>query len=522
MKKLIAFPLCLVLLTSLTIDATAAVKAGTPCKKLGQTSTSAGKKFTCVKTGKKMVWKSGITISTSSPKPTVPEISTSTSSPNTDDGKMNLIGWCKLDSQVPDEWRNVQEWSARNLHCARAYRYVAGLKPQRIMKTKLISGNQLEVSQCKLDDSIGRPFAWANFKNSSQLYRPTKSAITQVIPFQFLDLTTSSNPRSDYDKYIKFYEDFLRNSSDVTINPKFRVPNEYFQLGFSYRKYHLNDHMAQDLEFIADISSVVTNKIDLSDVDQVLFLYPPAAKSAEFAAKIPFGNLSKTIFSGKFVYLHGPIDSSDITIGDRWSIDPWTTVHEMFGHIMGLDDHWGAELFAKSGPYLAPKDWRDVGTGQWGNMTGISGDFLIWDKWTVGWVADTQIRCLSPNSQSTILISPNTTKSNLIKAVVIPLSGSKGIVIESQRSTGYNFKFPTDSNGALVYVIDMKEISGGNGRPFGYGVNVQRPTNRPANLLQNGFYLGDATLKQGESINVEGVKISVVEAGDFGDVVQIG
>jgi len=42
--------------------ATAAPKPGTACKKAGQTSTSAGIKYTCVKSGKKLVWNKGVAI----------------------------------------------------------------------------------------------------------------------------------------------------------------------------------------------------------------------------------------------------------------------------------------------------------------------------------------------------------------------------------------------------------------------------------------------------------------------------
>jgi hypothetical protein len=81
---------------------------------------------------------------------------------------------------------------------------------------------------------------------------------------------------------------------------------------------------------------------------------------------------------------------------------------------------------------------------------------------------------------------------------------------------------PKETNGALVYVVEMKEVAKGGGEPFGYGVYVQRPANRPSQLQQFGMALGDATLKNGESMTVEGVRISVKEAGDFGDVIQIG
>ena len=60
---------CLVLTLNLS-TAAAGVKPGTTCKKLGQISTSAGIKYTCIKSGKKLVWNKGV--STKSTSPTAP------------------------------------------------------------------------------------------------------------------------------------------------------------------------------------------------------------------------------------------------------------------------------------------------------------------------------------------------------------------------------------------------------------------------------------------------------------------
>ncbi|CAN2245843.1 hypothetical protein [Candidatus Planktophila versatilis] len=66
---------CLVLSLNLS-TATAAVKPGTTCKKLGQISTSAEIKYTCIKSGKKLVWNKGVGTKGSSPT------SPASSSPN--------------------------------------------------------------------------------------------------------------------------------------------------------------------------------------------------------------------------------------------------------------------------------------------------------------------------------------------------------------------------------------------------------------------------------------------------------
>ncbi|KGA14884.1 hypothetical protein GM50_18740, partial [freshwater metagenome] len=79
MKRMIATIVigCFVLTLNLS-TATAAVKPGTTCKKLGQISTSAGIKYTCIKSGKKYVWSKGV--GTKSTSPTAPASSSPSAS----------------------------------------------------------------------------------------------------------------------------------------------------------------------------------------------------------------------------------------------------------------------------------------------------------------------------------------------------------------------------------------------------------------------------------------------------------
>jgi hypothetical protein len=71
---------CLVL--SLNIStATAAVKPGSTCKKLGQISTSAGIKYTCIKSGQKLIWSKGVKVAVKS-NPTLSPTAQASSSPS--------------------------------------------------------------------------------------------------------------------------------------------------------------------------------------------------------------------------------------------------------------------------------------------------------------------------------------------------------------------------------------------------------------------------------------------------------
>lgn len=66
-SKLLASLLFISLLFNFTSLADAAVKTGSACKKVGQTSVVKGKTFTCIKSGKKKVWNKGVPVKTASP-----------------------------------------------------------------------------------------------------------------------------------------------------------------------------------------------------------------------------------------------------------------------------------------------------------------------------------------------------------------------------------------------------------------------------------------------------------------------
>ena len=83
-KKLLVLLTVTLALVLLEPIAVAAVKPGDTCKKAGQTSTSSGIKYTCIKSGKKLVWNKGVAVKkattvaaptptpTASPTPKVP------------------------------------------------------------------------------------------------------------------------------------------------------------------------------------------------------------------------------------------------------------------------------------------------------------------------------------------------------------------------------------------------------------------------------------------------------------------
>lgn len=429
---------------------------------------------------------------------------------------------CQLDPQVPVEWAQAELLIAKSGMCTGPLRYVQGSTNfASPLVTLSPDSAYLNINSCKISDPVGRQFLdYATFANGARPFNPVKSSVIQVVPIQFTDYTANTDPQSDYGKYFKFVDDFIANSSDVPITSTHKVPSQYIQIGKPLSAYPgLGIEHSQTGSFIQDVQAAVMGKIDFSGANQVLIVGPPDVPETlldnhmgfQESFSSPTGRISS-------VYLEGP--NALVAMSNfLYSVDPWITVHEEVGHQMGLDDTYGAEDYPSkyNGTLINPDDY---GTGNWGNMAGTYGEFLLFQKWLVGFEFDSQMRCASSTQPSITWLRPSSTKGNFQKGLVIPLSSTKAIVIESERATGYNFKLPASQTGALVYTVDMAQLYQGNGKSA-YGITVQMPTTRPGFRLVNSMLLGDAALKQGESVIVGKVKITVVEAGEFGDVIKV-
>jgi hypothetical protein len=94
------------LLTVVTPVQATTPKAGAKCSKAGSTATVAGKKFTCIKSGTRLVWNKGVAIKAAAPKPSP----TSTPTPNVSDFK----AWSTdIDSKMLSDQaqRNFLSWA---------------------------------------------------------------------------------------------------------------------------------------------------------------------------------------------------------------------------------------------------------------------------------------------------------------------------------------------------------------------------------------------------------------------------
>ena len=176
----------------------------------------------------------------------------------------------------------------------------------------------------------------------------------------------------------------------------------------------------------------------------------------------------------------------------------------MFHAGVGFDDHYGDSLSNINTEY---------GMGRLTLMTPYGGDLTTWEKWRLGFIKDLQVQCVSSGTSSTHWIAPSTVQTSESKSIVIRVSETKVVVIETLRPAGLYYKLPIQSQGALVYELDVS-VAG-----HGLGMKLSLPIGRI--VTSEPFFMASYPLKQGESTITNGYKVTIIESGSFGDVVKV-
>ena len=482
-KRLIAFLSILSLsISTLLIPANAAVKAGGACKKVGITSVVSSKTFTCVKSGKKLVWNKGATTSKSVDQ-FVDQVPPTT-----------FI--CKNDDLAPVAWKSYQNYlKFRNGACdMNFYRFVP-------YESTVYSGTQittpkselLSTESCKVRKTNNGPML--GFSSQQANLTPYSKAKFQVVPIETTDYKTSSTPKKDYGHYFELLESWVKNNSDNGSSFEIRIPDKYIAFNKSLKDYkNIDTHnrpTPEGQQFHKDLITAADPFINFSGNDLIIVVVPPQVDQYLLGTN-PWGTQVTTQEGSFWRFLTiTPFDFANGWGPNSGFIGPQLLLHEMHHAYFDFGDHGD-------------------GMGGWGLMSLPSvTDLLGWDKYLAGYYSDQQIRCL-PSAKSISLLTPNVAKSQNEKLAVIPISSSKIIVIESVRVGGFNYKLPKSSEGVLVYEINIDETDYHKGV---YLVSTPRG-------LSTDNKLG-APLRLNETVVSNGYKISVIQTGNFGDIVEV-
>ena len=536
MKRIVAVCVALFLSFSMTSPAHGAVKAGDKCGKAGKTSTFSGKKYTCVKSGNRLIWNKGVLVAKPAivqPQP-APSTGSSPTSSEPDKAKVTKVdynqvfstdqgyyrdfaGPCDYDRTIEGGLAAIQDYFFQFNRCAgqlRVNKYSLGSARPAARYSPASEFSNTEpcklVTPANVRSSLGFTTAEPGRNQYEALRKfPSPNAVVQLIPIYSADSAQPLNsPAEDYGPYLKLVKDWLDYSTDYSSNAEIRSPSQYIKMNSDLADYgisHENRHDSPSHKtFNKDVISAVDSVIDFSRVN-IAIVVPPAKTNAKVFSQASIGSLQT---NEGFVAL-GMTESGHLALEPSNGYfsnlaHPFWWIHELFHSGVGYDDHYG------------DKQWNintEYGMGWLTMMTPFGGDLTTWEKWRLGFMKDSQVQCVSAAGSSTHWIAPSTVQTSESKAIVVRVSPTKAVIVETLRPAGLYYKIPKQTQGALVYEVDLMETR------HGFGMKLSLPAGRT--VESNPFFMASYPLKQGESTISNGFKFTIVESGTYGDVVKV-
>ena len=514
------------------------VKAGATCTKLKSTTTAAGYKYTCIKSGKKLVWSKGVKVivAKATPSPTPSPTPTSTSTPTP--------------TPTPAVWRDPLQGTSCTVENASL--------PNQIFELKC------------LKDSVGNPGSTDNHLFWFQNNRPTGSEPTPIptptsvaLPILSLDsefaatadckLSKPSNrPMDDGPmgsvgfpklanafssigsiKGLIIFVDFPDVIATVDLKSPWQtssIPNAEKLFGFSsYGKLELKVDMSNKIyrlqkpstyyNLSADpsggplanapqhkLDEVITDAITAADPDFDFSKYAFVAVSTPQSPTLALSGATGMGQNPK------QFDGVTYTYGDFIPYDGLTPLDKPYrtlnfthdiGHMLGLMH-----------PYITGAG--QPMTGAWDIMWSFAfqNDFLGWNKWKLDWIIDDQISCLSGNLNGSVtqLLSPIGDPTKNKKMIVIKLNSTTALAVEVRRKSPFEDLQPEDE-GVIVYRVDTTKSQGQG--PY---TIVSNPTKT---ITYQDFPEILGTMKPSQSVTDSGYVITVLQSVTAGDYVSI-
>jgi M6 family metalloprotease-like protein len=370
------------------------------------------------------------------------------------------------------------------------------------------------VELCKLNEaSKARGYTWAGFPEQKPLTPKTGTVKWALIPIDFTDLPGEKNFRSRVDDQMKLLSEWFESVSEGKFKVEWVIADRWTTLPGNTSDYPVTkttgvNNTPGGVKLFRAAMSAADLHFDFSNVQTVNFILPLNQNIAsEGEQGFPWDQHVKD-----FVTQEGSISS--FTIPGKYQTWPdhpfWSYwVHE-FGHGIGLP-HVGG-----NGPAPSPFNPWDIMGGQDGPSKELSG----WIRFLSRWMSDERIYCKDASKviKSEITLVPLSNNDPGVKVAMFPISATKALIIESRRETKFSCINPTPRNGILVYALDL---SLGHGQDFLVPISpLGREKEERATC--NGTLSMNSTnllLLEGDKVSFGGLSVEVLKVSNFDRIV---
>lgn len=515
-------------------------KPGTLCAKLGDTKTLGNLKYTCIKSGKKLVWSKGSKVKLASQaqpssqpvaKPSNSPTPTPSISPNSPESNPT--------NPQPSPQPSPAETSKLNQFCFTLGEEIESLGEKLVCRQ--IAGNQRKyflinnplipvnnpvspngLASCRLPDRRPLPLEPEGTRITYPLtphFGSVKQGVQKiaVVGFDFEDAPGSGSPLDMFGSAMETSNKFFDWYSNGKVKFQFLTYDKWIRISGKAASYNTDEHFQSSngltVEQMAREFYLKTSKhLDLAGISAIWFVYPKDIKQLTYNFGSAGGNYGLPAIYGLGPYRYN-------------SYHPvWTYfIHEML-HEQGLQGH------SPKAPWVL---------GVMITENGISGQLNSWDELTLDWLLESEIYCTTKENLSsvTLELAPIEREQSGLHTAMIRLGDHQALVVESHRRGTFSQGMPDGLYGVTVQLVDTSKvttwndeqatsvyikISNSHGRYPAYGIPLINGRDENSGVaVWNGLGISQAAfgpdmnyfLLEGESIEVQGVKIDFIRSG---------
>jgi M6 family metalloprotease-like protein len=399
-KGLLAVAVVLLLALVTPLQA-ATPKAGAKCTKAGATVTAAGKKFTCVKSGTKLVWNKGVAVK-AAPKPQVVPAVPPTVTPPQPEQKVEPKNSFALDPRI------TQREDLTAVEMCRTADQTPDMRPEGIVVHR---------------NGFPRPM--------NSLYGK-KSARLLVIPMSFNDLAfravrdpnrpTAKSDLEALEEVIPYVKDSFKKASAGRFAVEIDVLPQSEWWVFNQNNPVVIGPLINNFPKIMDLVTTQKSTFKFDVYDSYIFISGVGVPGQPGigAGQAFFGEKNKNGKDGSFnaVLMTGIWTNSGI----------W--LHELGHSLFAFEDLYLFDQTLDPGKGLGlefPNKWDLMANA---NLI----ELLGWNKLLMGWLEDSEVRCLSDQKTSIhYLTSDNAGKES--KLLTINLAPGVTLAAESRKAS---------------------------------------------------------------------------------------